>query len=125
LVPRVYEHLLEVYQDVPFPFPDLAGLWLLDDREPPLALPGSALDPGDIDTMQLPGWNPGQACRPTFISATAASLLDMDTGPGGIIDYLVACINSGRTAKVPAAQVFLCSASGVGTVSTASIPMKP
>jgi hypothetical protein len=112
---RVYEHLLEVHQDVPFPFLDHAELWLLDDRQQPLALLESALDPDEIETMQLPRWNPGLACRETFASTTAESLLDTDTGPGAITDYLASYINSRRTARVPAAQVFLRSTSGAGT----------
>jgi hypothetical protein len=111
---RVYEHLLEVHQDVPFPFLDSAELWLLDSRDQPLALLESALDPDDIETIQLPRWNPGLACRRTFTSAAAESLPVTDTGPGAISDYLAAYINSARTAKVPAAQVFLRSACGDG-----------
>jgi hypothetical protein len=112
---RVYEHLLENHRDIPFPFHDTAELWLLDDREQPLALLDSALDPADIDTAQPPRWNPGLACRRTFTSSAAMSLLDDNALPGDITDYLAAYINSRRTGKTPAAQIFLRTASGAGT----------
>ena len=112
---RVYEHLLEIHRNIPFPFLDTAELWLLDERGQPLALLDSALDPADIDTAQPPRWNPGLACRRTFASPAAKSLLDENALPGDITDYLAAYINSGRTGKTPAAQVFLRDASGAGT----------
>jgi hypothetical protein len=113
---RVYEHLLEVHRDTPFPFLDSAELWLLDDRGQPLALLDSALDPADIDTSQAPRWNPGLACRRSFVSPAADSLLDDNALPGDITDYLSAYINSMRTGATPAAQVFLRTAvSGAGT----------
>jgi hypothetical protein len=112
---RVYERLLEVHRNVPFPFLDHAELWLLDEHAQPLALLESALDPDEIETGQLPRWNPGLACRDTFASTTAESLLDTDTGPGAITDYLASYINSRCTARVPAAQVFLRGPSGDGT----------
>jgi hypothetical protein len=112
---RVYEHLLEVHQDVPFPFLDTAELWLLDDRAQPLALLDSALDPADIDTTQPPRWNPGLACRRSFASSAAQSLLGDNALPGDITDYLSAYINSMRTAATPAAQIFQRTGSGTGT----------
>jgi hypothetical protein len=112
---RVYEYLLEVYQEVPFPFLDNAELWLLDDRQQPLALLESALEPNDIDTTQPPRWNPGLACRRSFASTAAESLLDASARPGDITDYLSAYINSIRTGKLPAAQIFLRTGSGHGT----------
>ena len=112
---RVYEHLLEVHEDIPFPFLDTAELWLLDDRNLPLALLESALDPAEIDTGQPPRWNPGLACRRSFASTAAESLLEDNAGPGDITDYLAAYINSMRTGKTPAAQLFVRDAAGTGT----------
>ena len=112
---RVYEHLLEVHQDAPFPFLDTAELWLLDGRGQPLALVESALNPADIDTALPPRWNPGLACRRMFASAAAESLLDANARPGDITDYLSAYINSSRTGTVPTAQIFQRTVSGQGT----------
>ena len=112
---RVYKHLLDVHQGVPFPFLDNAELWLLDDQGKPLALLESALVPADIDTTQPPRWNPGLACRRTFASAAAEALLDGNAEPGDITDYLSAYVNSRRTGTTPAAQIFLRSDTGTGT----------
>lgn len=111
---RVYEHLLEVHERVPFPFRDDYELWLLDRDARPLVLLDSALHADELDRRQAPRWLTGQSCRRTFTSAAAARLgIDAAT-PGAIADYLGAYIND-CAGPQPAAQVFRRLADGSGT----------
>ncbi len=111
---RVYEHLTGVYRDVPFPLLDVVELWLLDTAGRPLALLDSALDAGDIDAGQAPGWRPGLDCRRTFTSSVAGQLLDPHYSQGDVTDYLAAYINA-LAGPTPAAQVFRRNAGGSGS----------
>jgi hypothetical protein len=110
----VYEHLLEVHQDIPFPFRDVFELWLLDAEGRPLALIDSATTLTDIDTHQPPRWTPGLESRKTFTSTTAEALATALTPAYTLADYLANYIN-GRAGKEPAAQIFERSAAGSGT----------
>lgn len=102
---RVYEHLLEVHERVPFPFRDHFELWLLDRQAQPLVLLDSALTPDDLDRRQSLQWLTGQNCRRSFTSAAAAEL-GIDAGtPGAVADYLGAYIND-CAGPAPAAQLF-------------------
>lgn len=111
---RVYEHLLEVSEQVPFPLRDCYELWLLDSDGQPLALIDSALEAADIDDGQPLAWQPGQDCRRTFTSATASQLVGRHDDTGAIADYLATCIND-RAGPRPAAQLFLRNPDGSGS----------
>lgn len=110
---HLYEYLLEVHDQVPFPFQDHYELWLLDRKVRPLVLLDSALSPDELDRRQSLHWLAGQDCRRTFSSAAAETLgIDSSTA-GAIADYLGAYIN-GLAGPAPAAQVFRRLADGRG-----------
>jgi hypothetical protein len=111
---KVYEHLLEVHDTVPFPFRDQYELWLLDRSAHPLVLLDSALAPDELDQRQSLQWLTGQNCRRSFTSA-AAKPLGIDTSaPGAIADYLGAYIND-CAGPEPAARIFRRSEDGCGS----------
>lgn len=119
----LYQHLLEVHAQIPFPFLDRFELWLLDNADRPLALIDSALRLEDIDLRQPTRWNPGLNCRKTFAPATPAGLpLDPATG-GSVADYLAHYVNS-RTRDIAAAQVFQRAPDGSGS-GVAGINLDP
>ncbi len=101
----VFKHLLEVHDDIPFPFTDRFELWLLDKQQRPLVLLDSADDADAINLKQACVWRPGINCRKTFTSATADSLGITASQHGAITDYLATYINS-RTADMACAQIF-------------------
>lgn len=112
---RLYEHLLTVHDQVPFPFLDHYELWLLDRSARPLVLLDSALSAAELDRRQSLQWVTGQNCRHTFTSA-AAQALGIDTGStAAIADYLGAYIND-CAGPTHAAQIFqrLEDGSGIG-----------
>ncbi|NNJ93406.1 MAG: hypothetical protein HKP57_01500 [Halobacteria archaeon] len=110
----VYQHLLEIGEQVPFPLQDRYELWLLDADARPLALIDSALAASDIDTRQSLVWRPGQDCRRTFTSSVAEQLISEPERPGAMTDYLATYINS-RTGDSAAAQLFERNADGSGS----------
>jgi hypothetical protein len=102
---RTYEHLLEVHEQLPFPFLDGVELWLLDTQRRPLVLLDSALTVEDISRRQGLRWTPGLDSRQSFTS-TAAPGLDLDPRqPGAVADYLAYHINR-LAGEHPCAQVF-------------------
>lgn len=110
----VFEHLLEIHDQVPFPFRDHFELWLLDSQARPLVLLDSALTAADLDCSQPLRWLPGQNCRHTFTSAVATRL-GLDTGtPGAVADHLGNYINA-CAGPQPAAQVFRRREDGSGS----------
>ena len=111
---KVYEHLLKVHQQIPFPFEDSFELWLLDSENRPLALIDSAITASDINLEQSLTWNPGIDCRRTFTSAAAAGLGIEYTREGAVAGYLAKYINS-LTADKSAAQLFERRPDGQGT----------
>lgn len=110
---RVYQHLLEVCDQVPFPLLDRYELWLLDQDAQPLALIDSALEESGIDARQSLEWRPGLDCRRTFTSCVAKQLVSNHDTPGAVTDYLARYINS-RTADTAIAQLFRRTANGSG-----------
>ena len=110
---RVYEHLIEVSRQVPFPLLDIFELWLLDTDGQPLALIDSALAEHEIDAGQSLEWRPGQDCRRTFTSTVAGQLVGKHDTQGAVTDYLADYIN-GRVGLSPAAQVFRRNADSSG-----------
>jgi hypothetical protein len=111
---RLYEHLLEVHDRVPFPFRDHYELWLLDRAARPLVLLDSALAADELDRRQPLRWLTGQSSRRSFTSAAAERLGIAGSDPGAIADYLGAYIN-GCAGPEPAAQVFRRLDDGSGT----------
>ncbi len=100
----VFEHLLKMHEQVPFPFLDSHELWLLDRQQQPLALLDSALSGEEIRRDQSLQWIPGQDCRRSF-STRAAHKLELDKRPGAVADYLTHYVNS-LTTQQPSAQLF-------------------
>ncbi len=114
---RVYEYLLEVHDQVPFPFRDNCELWLLDRQLRPLVLLDSALRLEDIDINQSLRWLPGQNCRQSFTSAAAEALAIDPAQPGAVADYLGGYINA-CAGPAPAARVFRRETNGSGVCLT-------
>ena len=71
---RVYEHLLQHYDNLPFPFLDNYELWLLDKNSQPLALIDSSLREDDMDSRPLLDWRAGMACRNEFTSESYTAM---------------------------------------------------
>lgn len=109
----VYQHLLEIGDQVPFPLQDHYELWLLDAEGQPLALLDSALEESGIDARQSLEWRPGLDCRRTFTSRVAKQLVGNQNTPEAVTDYLAMYINS-RTADTASAQLFRRNADGSG-----------
>jgi len=108
----VYQHLLKVHQQLPFPFMDNIELWLLDRESRPLALLNSVVDERDIDDYQLLDWRAGRLSQDTF---TPACIETMDCRPEAsaadmLIDYINSCADT-----PPAAQWFRREHDGVAT----------
>ncbi len=99
----VYQHLLKVHTQLPFPFNDVIELWLLDKANRPLALLNSAVNEKGIDDYQLLDWRAGQLCKQSF------NFEDMEKsdvgGYGCTADHLIEYINS-CAGTPPAAQWF-------------------
>lgn len=72
----VYEHLLQVHRDVPFPFRDAFELWLLDRDDQPLALLHSVRTDSETDTRPPLDWRAGIAAHAHFRSAAVAGAED-------------------------------------------------
>lgn len=70
----VYEHLLNVHRDVPFPYRDVYELWLLDRDANPLALLHSVRSEADTDTRPPLDWRAGIAATEHFRSAAVGGL---------------------------------------------------
>jgi len=112
----VYEHLLKVHDDLPFPFLDSHELWLLDRKGRPLALLESALSTDSIDLIRAAcPWTPGLNSRKTFRSKAASKLgIDPDHA-GATSDYLAEYINACAREEAPALQLFTRHNDGSGT----------
>ena len=105
----VYEHLLRIHEQVPFPFADRFELWLLDCEAMPLALLQSAVREGDVTLDHAPCWRAGIVARERFRSPELRGLAD---GPAAA-DYLERYVND-RAGPRPAAQWFERGARGTG-----------
>ena len=101
----VYEHLLRIHNQVPFPFWDRYELWLLDQARQPLALLNSVVHEHEIDTDVAIDWRAGLACRQNFHPAVLQDYLDPDNHLYTAADYLTDYINQ-CAAEYPAAQWF-------------------
>jgi hypothetical protein len=108
----VYEHLLRVHDQVPFPLGDDLELWLLDVDGAPLALLDSAVGDAErgVDAGgRGPRWHAGYTAEAGFASAALVAL-----GEGG---NAAACLTrhiNARAGPRPAAQWFRRQADGTG-----------
>ena len=99
----VYQHLLAVYDKLPFVFLDKFELWLLDKQQRPLALLNTVVNQEDIDEYQLLDWRAGRLCKDTFASmhagcdAVGRNVCAADR----LIEFINACAD-----KPPSAQWF-------------------
>jgi hypothetical protein len=106
----VYEHLLRVHEQVPFPFADRFELWLLDREGRPLALLQSAVREADVTLDHAPYWHAGILARERFASPAMDGLSDGGAAPA---EYLERYVND-RAGPRPAAQWFERGARGTG-----------
>jgi len=84
----VYENLLRIHRDVPFPLRDPFELWLLDRCNLPLALLHSVRTDIETDTQPPLDWRAGMAARERFQSTAIPDMSE----PAGV--YLSAYVNS-------------------------------
>jgi hypothetical protein len=106
----VYQHLLRMHDQVPFPFADRFELWLLDQEGLPLALLQSAVRAADVRLDHAPRWRAGILARERF----ASSALEAIPGAGGnAAAYLEDHVNR-QAGTRPAAQWFERGAHGRG-----------
>lgn len=103
----VYEHLLHVHEQVPFPFADRFELWLLDRDDRPLALLQSAVRETDVTLDQAPQWRAGILARERFASA---AVREREAGPAAYLEQYVNDLAGPR----PAAQWFERGRGGAG-----------
>jgi len=106
----VYEHLLRVHEQIPFPFADRFELWLLDREGRPLALLQSAVRAADMALDHAPRWCAGLLARERFATHAVDDLADDAPTPA---EYLERYLND-RAGPRPAAQWFERSAHGAG-----------
>lgn len=107
----VYEHLLKMHQDIPFPLQDHFELWLLDRQQQPLALIDSNTQPDNMETDMAIDWRAGLLCRQHFSSRVYDQLLSDNSSTAGT--YLTRYINS-LADDTPMAQWFQRTAQGDG-----------
>ena len=107
----VYEHLLQHFEELPFPFLDNYELWLLDKNSYPLALIDSSLRESEINGDPILDWRAGQACRHEFTSETYTAIKQNDQLNAG--QYLTNYINQLCSAP-PQAQWFKRTLDGHG-----------
>lgn len=107
----VYQHLLRVHEQVPFPFADRFELWLLDRGGRPLALLQSAVREGDLTLDQAPHWRAGIMARERFSSP------GLERAAAGAGESAADCLEryvNGLAGPRPAAQWFERGARGSG-----------
>ena len=107
----VYEHLLRVHEQIPFPFADRFELWLLDREGRPLALLQSAVRAADMALDHAPRWCAGLLARERFATHAVDDLADDAPTPA---EYLERYLND-RAGPRPAAQWFERTAHSAGT----------
>ena len=78
----VYRYLLEMHDQVPFPFADNIELWLLGEDMMPLALLDSVTREQEIPASNAGNWQCGRLCREHFSSE--ALLHKHDSKPPGM-----------------------------------------
>lgn len=108
----VYQHLMNVHDQLPFSFRDNVELWLLDKADKPLALLNSVIDEDDIVDYQLLDWRAGHLSKKSF---RPANVEPFDIGSSVcaadiLIDYINSCAD-----KPPSAQWFRRNQDGFAT----------
>ena len=109
----VYQNLLHVHREIPFPFADRFELWLLDAAAQPLALLHSAVEEHDVSPEPPVAWRAGLAARERFSSPAMGRIEGVDARLANAADYLTACVNA-RAGDPPAAQWFARQPDGSG-----------
>lgn len=109
----VFEHLLKVHDQLPFPFHDQYEYWLLDKNKQPLAILNSAETKQDIDFNESSQWRAGLACKKYFNSLAIKRLTNEASRSTKSADYLEGYINS-LAGKTPTAQWYYRQADGSG-----------
>lgn len=107
----VYENLLCVHDQLPFPFSDTCEFWLLDQDNMPLALLDSTTNINEIDTEQPLVWRAGNLCNQIFFPD-----IPLKTSPAqAITEYI-----NRLAGKAASAQWFAreSDGSGMGLAST-------
>ena len=89
----VFEHLLELHDQLPFKLQDVYELWLLDEHAAPLALLDSAVCERDIDYDQAALWRIGNLCHDTFHSASLPPREGPSDTPDCTASHLMRYIN--------------------------------
>ena len=107
----VYQHLLHMHDQVPFPFADRFELWLLDRAGLPLALLQSTVRAADVRLDHGPRWRAGMRARERFTSDAIAAIRGSRAGAA---DYLEDYVNR-HAGPSPAAQWFERGSHGRGT----------
>lgn len=111
----VYEHLLKVCEQVPFPFEDRYELWLLDTDLQPLALLHSDVDDRRLDFDVPLDWRAGHRCHDSFNSPVMQQIAGEDNAADYLVRYMRGC--SGDCAAV---QWFVRAPDGSGTALSAN-----
>lgn len=101
----VYEHLVQVQEQIPFPFADQFELWLMDRERLPLALLQSAVRRRDMEMGNAPQWRAGIAALERFSSPVAEEITALRRGAAPPADYLAYYLNS-LAGERPCAQWF-------------------
>ncbi|MDH5766760.1 MAG: hypothetical protein OEZ38_12160 [Gammaproteobacteria bacterium] len=86
----VYEFLLKHCDEVPFPLKDYFELWLLDDKQQPLALLSSVIRKKDREFDIPLCWRSGIICKKSFYSSVIEVLASEHIHPA---DYICHYIN--------------------------------
>ena len=86
----VYEHLLQLHDQVPFPYGDHYECWLLDGEGRPLVLVDSAVGANDALATGTERWQIGLAAIDHFNSPTLAAAHPESAGRHGqyLMDYI-------------------------------------
>ena len=101
----VYEHLLKIHNQLPFPFKDHFELWLLDQLQQPLALINSTASPDEIEYDERIAWRAGLVCNETFLSEAMEEIGEKNTEGASAGEYLSRYVNECAGPK-PMAQWF-------------------
>lgn len=109
----VYEQLMQLHEQVPFPFRDHYELWLLDTDRQPLALLHSVVEERQLELDVSIEWHAGYAARERFTSPATRQLAQGMRPCEAASDYLARYVNA-RAGEQPAAQWFRRAPDGAG-----------
>lgn len=89
----VYNHLLQVHEQLPFPLLDHYEYWLFDDNGQPFALLDSAVSEEQVMALPPAYWRAGLACRDSFRSELPVQTGKENNDPLSCAEYLEHYIN--------------------------------